>query len=212
MKMKNIFYSFLLLSLITSACGPSMNATWQKSGYSPRPVDNVAIITISNNLEARQSIESNMISDLRKNHSNYKFYTGTDLFPPSAGTDAWTEDNIEKQLKENNIDLVITSSVINSYISKELVNDYPMGSNFYYPIGYRIYSTYNYIYTPSYYESDQHYVIQTNVYDLKESGDEESKLVWQGQSEVIDPYSISDGADEYTSNLVKYLDKNDLLR
>jgi len=204
--MKQIIIAMIVVFGLQS-CGSSMSAVWQKDNYAPRTFKNVAVIAISKNLEARQSLEQDVIEGLKETHPNVHFIKGVSLFPPSTTKDDWTKESVEVLFKELKIDAVITTSLINSYISSQYVQSSGIYYPRYYNVGSYIYGTYNYLYTPEYYEQSQNFVLQSSIFDLKEGSDAASTMIWKGESKVTDPSSISSGASRYANNLVKYINE-----
>ncbi len=210
--MKPISGIILLLSILwLQSCAPSMNADWQRSDYQKTPTKKVLVIAMMKNLEARQSLENSIVQELRENHPQYQFTTGLDLFPPNMNANI-SEEQIDGILAKADPELVIATSFDNKYTQQNYV---PGSSNYapvYYRVGRYIYSTWDYMYTdPGYVETYENYVLNTNVYDTRIGESPEQTMIWTGQSEVSDPGSIRGGAADYAHNLVRYLDKNDIL-
>ncbi len=201
-----VFFLFIIPTVVTS-CKPSMNAVWKKPNYTPRHFSKIAIITVSKNLEARKSIDYEIAANLKKANPNIQYVLGIDILPPNADKNSWTEENVKRILKEQKVDAVLTTLYVNSYISQQLENDYPMYDPWYYNTGMYLYSTYNYLYTPQYYSQSQVFVLQSALFDTREGTSSEAAMIWKGESNVYDPVSISDGGVAYARNLIKYLDK-----
>lgn len=163
------------------------------------------------NLEVRQSMENNIISDL-KNQKMIQTVSGLSLFPPNVSKEAWSEENVAKVLEKNQVDAVITVTPVNSYVS----TDYNPGEMYTMPVygrvGRRVYRTYDMVYGPGYYEQNQNYVIEANLYDLTQGDNKQDVMVWKGQSTLYDPSSISSGASSFSNNLVNYLVKNNIIK
>ncbi len=212
MKKLSLFNCIVLLLAITiTSCGPSMNASWDKPNYSARNYRSIAVIAISDNLSVRQNMEAAIIEDIRRINPNIACVSGISLFPPNMDNKKLTEAYIESELEAAGVDAVLTASIVNSYISNELVQGTPSYAPIYYNAGGYIYRTYDYMYSPDYYQQSQNFVLQSTLFDLKEGSSEEDKMVWRGESEVSDPSSITDGAYRYANNLTKYLEKQGFL-
>ncbi len=200
--------SLLLISIILVSCGSSMNAVWQKENYTKHTFKNIAVIALSKNLEARQEIESAIISEISKQNPNIKLVSGLAIFPPNVDMSKLNEDKVEAALKEQGIDAVITTSMINSYQTQDISG----GNSYYYPtyhrVGRYVFRTYNQFYDYPTYETDQNFVLQSNLFDLSEGDTKEDVLVWQGQSTVVNPSSIASAAESYAKDLVSYLAEN----
>lgn len=203
--------SVLVLTMLLTGCGASMDAVWKKENYTSRTFKKVAVIAISKNLEYRNEMESAIISNLKANNPNLQLVSGLTLFPPNIEASKWEADKIEALLEQNGIDAVITTSLIDKYTTQDL--DYPGGA-YYYPsyhrVGRYMFSTYNSIYTSPTYDISENYVFQSSMFDLNEGSTKEDELVWQGQSNVVSPSSITSAAGSYAKNLVKGLIDNAL--
>ncbi len=196
----------LALLFVLHACAPSMSAVWQKENYTARPFKKMAVIAIGKNLEFRQEMESALIGNIKQQYPNVVLVSGLSLFPPNVDASKWEENEINALLSKNGIDAVLTTSLIDNYTTQDL--DYSGGS-YYYPSYYRVgrymFSTYNGIYSSPTYDVSQNYVFQSSLFDLKETGNKENELVWQGQSSVMDPSSIESAASSYAKNLINFL-------
>lgn len=201
----------VLSILLWVGCGPTMTSEWKKEGYDSQPFKKIAVIAISKNLEVRQSVENNIISDL-KNQKMIQTVSGLNLFPPNVSKEAWSEENIAQLLESNQIDAVLTVTPVNSYVS----SNYNTGNMYAMPVygrvGRHVYRTYDMVYGPGYYEQSQNYVIEANLYDLTQGNSKQEVMVWKGQSTVYDPSSISSGASSFSNNLVNYLVKNNIIK
>ncbi len=198
--------SVLVLLFALNSCAPSMSAVWQKENYTARPFKKMAVIAIGKNLEYRQEMELALIANIRERYPNVELVSGLSLFPPNVQASKWEESQINALLTQKGIDAVLTTSLVDNYTTQDI--DYPVGG-YYYPAYHRVgrymYSTYNGIYTSPTYDVSQNYVFQSSLFDLKETGNKENELVWQGQSNVMDPSSIESAASSYAKNLINFL-------
>lgn len=204
---KLIFLSLIILTF--TQCAPQMTAEWSKTGYVKSPAKSILVLAMVKTLEGRQSLENFIIEDLKKNHSNYKFVRGLDVFPPNQAK--YSEEEALEKIKSLNVDLILTTAFVKAYTSQVYVPGDNVYVPYYYNVGRQIYSTYDIMSTPGYYENMDNFVLVSNLYDLREGNDEKKAMIWQGQSEVMAPSSITSGASDYADNLVKYLDKNNIL-
>ncbi len=208
--MKNLYVLIVLVIMSLQSCAPSMNAEWNKPGYQKKPAKNILVIALAKGLEARQSVEGSIVSELQNKYQGYTYYTGLELFPPNLNK-GMTEEGINKIIEEKGIELVLSTSFVKAYNNQVYVPGDGAYVPYYYNIGRQIYSTWDIISTPGYYENVENFVLVSNLYDLREGNTKESAMVWQGESEVTAPGSIRSGAYDYADNLVRYLYKNDIL-
>ncbi len=208
--MKSTSLLLLTIAFFLQSCAPSMNAEWSKPGYTSKPAKNILVLALTKGLEARKSIENSIVSEMKDKYQGYQYFTGLELFPPNLNS-TMTEEKINAIISEKNIDLVLTTSFVKAYNSSVYVPGDDAYVPYYYNVGRQIYSTWDIISTPGYYENVQNFVLVSNLYDLREGDSKESSMVWQGESEVTSPSSITSGAYDYADNLVRYISKNNIL-
>lgn len=202
---KSILRICLLLSAVVSSCAPKLNTDWTKEGYEGHTYNKIAVVGITKNLEARNSFEATAVELFGKQGLNA--IPGINIFPPNMSEEQRKPENLIKILKDNQIDGVITMSLIDSEESKR----YERGETLTYPGGYYrfgryYYRTYNTIQTPGYYVSTKSYLIESVLYDVSGelNGDKEA-MVWTGQSALVDPKSVESAAKSYTKKLVNHV-------
>lgn len=202
--MKKLIQLSIFVLLLVS-CGPQMMSTWDKPNYTAPVQDKILIMAISNNMQVRQSLENEILVAMKKKYPNKNYVTGLTIFPPNVDMSKMSEAQMEEKVKSYQPTAVLTTVVVNNYQS----SDYNMGQTLYTPqyyrIGRHIYRSYEVINTPGYYSTNQHFVLESTLFDTKEGDNPEQSMVWKGQSEVSNPNSISSGARSYAQNLVDYL-------
>ncbi len=208
--MSRLLYLVTALSILAYSCVPSMSAEWSKPNYSKKPAKSILVLALTQTLEARQSIENSIVEEMRNKYDGYTYYKGLDLFPPNVDQKI-TEERINEIIEEKNIELVLTTSFVKAYNDQVYVPGDNAYVPYYYNLGRQIYSTWDIISTPGYYENVENFVLVSNLYDLREGDTKESAMVWQGESAVTSPSSITSGAYDYADNLVKYMYKNNIL-
>ncbi len=213
MKRYSLFFAFFLFFTLDSCSPPSMDAVWKKDGYTSRHFDNLAVVAVTKSLEARQSVEDAISSYIEDEELNIKITTGLTLFPPNRAGNEFSEEEISAILAENNVDAVLTVSVVDSYTSERMTNSGgPVYYPYYYNVGPYIYNTYDYIYNSPQYETAQNYIIESSLFDLQIKGDKDEVIIWKGQDKITNPSSISSSARSYAKNLVGYLKDDRLLK
>ncbi|WP_281988704.1 hypothetical protein [Aquimarina aggregata] len=203
--MKNLLYAAFVFLIVTS-CAPKLSSTWKSQDYKGRTYTKIAVVGISENLEARNVFENNAVQLLKDHGINA--ITGITVFPPKMSPPKKGEDaKFIKILKDNDIDGVITMSLINTKESQR----YTQGETYAVPLGYRrfgryYYRTYSYISTPGYYQDENSYLIEAVLYDVAgELQEGQNTLVWSGQSALINPSSSQNAAINYTNKMVASL-------
>jgi hypothetical protein len=183
------------------------------------------VVVLSKNLPARTTLESDISSRLRK--EGVKVTRSLEVFPHSE-KEATAEERkaaVEK-IQSLGHDAIITVSLV----KKEESTRYVPGKIQYAPatVGYGAsynqatpgtvntgyYGTfggyYNYGYStyssPSYYEMDKIYFVESNVYDVKTS-----KLVWSAQSETFNPLNLDIASADFSAVMVNALKEANLI-
>ncbi|MGD1959379.1 MAG: hypothetical protein ACFB2Y_11020 [Fulvivirga sp.] len=208
MKTSHIF----ILSILIGACSPQLSTDWTKEGYSGHSFKKIAVVGISDNLRARMSFEDTAIEIFKKKGVNA--VQGINIFPPNMSKEDQAPENLIKIIKRHQLDGVITMSLIDSDESKR----YQQGESHTYPTGYYrfgryYYRTFHTVRTPGYYVSTKSYLIESVLYDLSgELSDKKEKMVWKGQSALVDPSSIESAAKSYAKKLVNHTLENNIVR
>jgi len=207
--MKKITLLFGLLLLM--GCAPTMDFTWAKDSYLARKFNKIAVVVVSKDQSIRSEVENRVVADLRKNGIN-AIASINSFLPVNASKSDWETETIAKKLKQIDCDGAIGISLVNTRDRK----DYVPGQSYLYPVGYyrygrHVYTNYNRVYTPGYYEQSKEYIIEANLYDLTVSTKEEEAMVWKGHSSITNPNSIESGVNSYADNLIKYMIQNNVL-
>jgi hypothetical protein len=207
--MKNRIVLVIIASLFLWSCASTMRHTWVKENYEGKHFENILVMGVTQNLEARLAFETTVVELLKKN--GIKASNSFTLFPPGKTLNSLNEEQIENKIKSGNYDAVIVSSLIN--VNKQEV--YERGTDSYYPVHYRysryIYSSYSYSYSPDYYRMQKSYVVGSRLFDTSASKKEDA-IVWSGQSDITDPSSYESGAKQYATSLVKTLLKSNIIK
>ncbi|MEP7129127.1 MAG: hypothetical protein ABI729_09680 [Chitinophagales bacterium] len=228
--MKNIIYILLLTWVIgISSCGVSQEITgsWvNKEVLATKPnYQKVFIAVLSGSLAAKTTVEN----DLAKAAAAYGINTlkSLDIFPPNTST-IDTSLLIQK-IKENGCDAIFTVALINSKSETRYVQGtttytpsygYGYGGTYYggayggysaYGGYYRSpYGYYNYtstaVTTPGYYETDQTYYLEGNLFDARTN-----LLLYSIQSELYNPVDIATESATYTALVFERMKKDGLL-
>lgn len=199
MKTKVILSIVVLLFLWS--CATTMKYTWKKDSFEGKKFNNVLVMGITKNLEARSIFENTVVNLLKKEGINA--VNSLSLFPPVVNIEDLDEEKIESKVRSGNYDAVLVSSLVN--VNEQ--NVYEQGTD-YYPVHFRyrryIYSGYGNVYDPGYYHQEKNYVLETRLFDVAEASKEEA-IVWSGQSSLTDPSSYESGSKEYAKVLVNSL-------
>lgn len=192
---------FGILIVLLSSCVQCLKYTWTKDNFEGKKFDNILVLTIGQNTEARTIFENTIVKALAR--ENIKAENSLDLFPPVISIDKLSEKAIEAKIRLAGYDAVIVSSLVD--VKSQEVYEY---GNSYAPYAYRyprhIYYGYGYAYTPGYYRMEKSFVVESRLFDTSELTADEA-VVWSGQSELTDPRSYELGAEEHAYSMVKTL-------
>ncbi len=197
----------LLLSILffISACSPRMSATWIKSDYTSKKYDKIAVILTSQNLAAKNDFEKSAVALLQKKGINGVI--GSDIFASNMPEKDQTAENFIRIIKENQLDGVITMSLIDIEESTkyEMGTSYTIGAG-YYKIGKYLVRRYQTIRTPGYYVATKSYLIEAVFHDLQgDLFEGKETIIWRGQSALQDPASIRGAAKSFTNKMVNQM-------
>ncbi len=200
MKMK-ILVSFLLLALLWS-CASTMSSTWSKSDYEGRTFDKILVVAEASSKQGRINSENAIVERLQKEGINATNSLG--VFPLNEEVNALSPEEIEDRILKGGYDGVLISSLADAN-SREVREG---GGTYAQPVTYRygrmIRTGYVHVQEPEYYRREVTYVLETQLYDTKDSANKES-VVWAGQAEITDPSSLESGVKDYAKALVKSL-------
>jgi hypothetical protein len=111
--MKNILIIFPVLAIVLlQSCAPTMDYTWSQDNFKEQKINKIAVVVVSKNQAIRQSVESEIASDLRAEGIDAITSISTFL-PVNASKEDWTTDAIAKQLEKLGCDAAIGISLIN---------------------------------------------------------------------------------------------------
>lgn len=208
------FMSIALLLLLLQACTPYKESTgvWvNKEKIQGKSYSNIFIIVMTANLEARALLENNLAS--LATEKGYKTVKSMDVMPPGLKDAAMpSKEDIVKKVKENNCDAVFVASLL----KKEEDVRYTPGTTAYSVRPYYTWSGnyfgyyshwYPTVYNDGYYTKEKNYFMQSNLYDVASE-----EIMWSVQSTVFDPSSLNKFSKAYTSQLIKQLKEEGLLK
>lgn len=208
---KKVGLLILLISCFLVSCSPLLSTSYTKEGYSDKNYKKIAVIGISNDLNARLAFENKTVELLKANGINA--VSGISMFPQNMPKEAQTPENFIQIIKDNNLDGVITMSLIDEKDSHR----YTPGRTYsvpagYYKVGKYIYRRYITVREPGYYVPTQSYVIEAVLYNLKgELTVDKDTWVWTGESSLIDPYSLQSAANKFCSQMVGQILKDEVV-
>lgn len=204
---KNLLFllSFLFLSCSTTR----ITSEWKTEIPGSVVSGKILILGLvrDNDRSVRENMEKHLTEDLRE--MGYGAVSSYSAFGPKT-FEGLSETAALEQLRNNNIDLVLTVVLLD----KERERYYHHGYFYYSPFFYYYNNFWGYqmmmnsrIYQPGYYVTDTRYFWESNLYDLREK-----KLLWSVQTQSFDPSSTERMAHDYGEKISENLRMSGILR
>jgi hypothetical protein len=187
----------LLLCAVFVSCAPvaEITGSWKTPRPLSRDYNTILVSSLNSDVIARSRVESDMANSLSK--YGVRAIKSIDEFPPNIKNDSLDKETIMMNVKNNNIDGILTVALLR----KETVSRYVPG-NYPYPVsrfgyygnfwGYYSY-WHPYAYSPGYYEQNDIYYFEINLYDARTED-----LIWSAQSETYDPRDLYRFSKEFS--------------
>lgn len=212
--MKKYFFILFVIPFICAACSSTKKSTdvWvNEEKIKGKSFDKVFIIAMTADVEARSTIENDLANMAASR--GHKVVKSSDVIPISLQDPKLpTKDEVISKIKETGCDGAFVASVL----KKEETIGYTPGTSAYAVNPYVGYSGtitgyYSYWYpsvsTASYYDHEKTYFVRSNLYDVATE-----EIMWSVQSKVFSPSSIKKFSKDYTTTLIKQLEKQKLLK
>jgi len=184
--MKIYLKALILLSLAFSfvACGPStkLEKSWKDPNLTADksiPFKKIFVVAATKDESSNRIVEDKIVAQI-KNAVGVQSYT----YLKATDTD---QKVVEEKLKNDGFDGLIVMRLKNV----EKSTSYVPGSSYGGWYGYRYGS-------PGYVTTDENFIVETNIYSLKES-----KLLWSGTTSTLNPTSMNNTIDAII-NTIKY--------
>lgn len=206
------FLSVAVSILILSSCtSTKLIGSWQESEYEPKDMRNVLVVGMTRNASNKQLFEVSMAEHFQDD--SVRAVPMIAAFPSGFPTNEETKSELIEILRERGLQYVLVMSVLD--ISQS--TNYVYTGSIYYPYGagynyYRTFDAYYYSMAPMTYQmgyttTTTDVKLECNLYDM-----ELNQLVWTGQTQTIDPYSIQDFAREYTELIYNQLQASGVIK
>ncbi|WP_347839232.1 hypothetical protein [uncultured Draconibacterium sp.] len=199
----------LAIILFLSACSSTMKYTWQNENFQGRTFENILVIVEGKTQTTRINAENLMVERLKNEGLNAT--NSLALFKPGEEITRLSEEEIENRVLSGGFDGVLVSSLVDA--STRDVRE--GGSTYMQPVTYRygrrIRTGYVHMQEPEYYRQERTYVLETQLYDTKDSASKQN-VVWSGQSELTDPSSVDSAVKSYSKKLAKTLVESGIIK
>lgn len=205
--------ALLVLATLWSACGTStmITGSWRKPNATANGYQKIFIAAMSSNIPAKQAVENGLQAQLQQ--KGLTVVKSMDVFPPNFSTQTGQQKELVlSRIQSTNADGILTIALL----KKETENRFVRTGGGYWNPGLR-YGYYNrfwnyysnwypYVYAPGYYDQQQVYYLETNLYDAKTE-----ELIWAAQSETYDPSGIDDFLKGYVKSILQQMQKDGLI-
>ena len=176
-RIQAVGFIFLLLPVLTFCSSTKLTHVWKDDAYSGRPIGNVLVLAVANEIAIRRSYETKFVEKLRQ--------AGVEAEPsftllPSTGE--LQKEEIVAAVNKVGADSVIITHLVR-VDEKEVYRPPEIRSVPMYGYGYYGHygRAYEYIHRPGYTTTKVNVVLETNLYHVADE-----KLMWSARSETID--------------------------
>jgi len=189
MKTKFFLLSTLLIGLLFACVSTKLEKSWADPSFSlnPNPYKKVLVLAPLKDAASQRIAEDKIVKQLKKSVGvqSYTYLTSTETDPKILN---------EKLLKDG-FDGIIVMHLTD--VEKSV--SYNPGTSYGGWHGYRNY-------TPGYYSEDKTFLVETNMYAVKND-----KLMWSGTTSSLNPTSFDKSMDEIITAIKTELQKKGIL-
>lgn len=178
--------------------------SWRNPGYEQIVFKSLFVIGVAENDAERRLFEDTFAKALANEGATAQ--ASWDLLPQSTQL---TEEQIRGALEGGDHDGVL----ITRLLSVDQAEEYVPGSSYTVPTTYYGYGYYGYygasyatVRDPGYFKTNTTFRLETNLYSVASGG-----LVWSGQSETLNPQSLTEVIDSMTAAVARKLKDEKLI-
>jgi hypothetical protein len=189
MKTKLFILSTLLIGLLFACVSTKLEKSWADPSFNlnPNPYKKVLVVAPLKDAASQRIAEDKIVKQLKKSVGvqSYTYLTSTETDPKILN---------EKLLKDG-FDGIIVMHLTD--VEKSV--SYNPGTSYGGWYGYRSY-------TPGYYTENKTFLVETNMYSVKDD-----KLMWSGTTSSLNPTSFDKSMDEIITAIKTELQKKGIL-
>ncbi len=181
MKKYNIILAVIFLATFASCGSTKITSSWREPDkeITINKLNKVLIVALLDNETSRRKAEDQMVAYLNGKGLVFYNYLNESFNEKDEGA-------IRNKIRDDGFDGAVTMRLVD--VDKEEI--YTKGNFSLYPNYNRNFSEYYFrnrqnFYTPGYYSTTKTYIVETNVYSIKEN-----KIIWSGLTKTIDPKGI----------------------
>jgi hypothetical protein len=208
------YITIVMLAAVLGACSSTstmITGSWRKPNATANGYNNIFIAAISSNIPAKQAVEAGLQAQLQQR--GLTVVKSMDVFPPNFSTQTGQQKELVlSKIQSTNADGILTIALLKKETENRFIRT---GGGYWNPgvrYGYynRFWNYYNnwspYLNAPGYYDQEQVYYLETNLYDAKTE-----ELIWAAQSETYDPSSIDNFLKGYVKSILERMQKDGLI-
>jgi len=189
MKTKFFLLSSLLIGLLFACVSTKLEKSWADPSFSlkPSPYKKVLVVAPLKDAASQRIAEDKIVKQIKAG-------TGVQSYSYLKTTDT-DEKLLQAQLVKDGFDGIIVMHLTD--VEKSVT--YNPGTSYGGWYGYRSY-------TPGYYSEDKTFLVETNMYSVKDD-----KLMWSGTTSSLNPSSFDKSMDEIITAIKTELQKKGIL-
>lgn len=207
--MKKLIAITFLALVVGCKSATDFTGTWKNDNAKASEINTILVTALTSRVNARQTAEDDLAKALQS--LGYKTVKSLDVMPPkfTEGKEPDKEALFAK-IQETNADAILTVALIH----EETDSRYTGRTTPYAPMQFGYYGNfwgyynawYPTLFSTGYYEEDQVYFIETNLYDASSQ-----ELLWSGQSQTYNPGSLARFSKEFANVAVNEMTKAGVL-
>jgi hypothetical protein len=205
-RLRKFFIALIALSAL-AACSKnktSIPLSWRNPAYKDAGFEKLFVIGVGRDDTARRLFEDTFAKALANQGTAAQASWG--LLPQS---ERLTEEQVRGAIEGGGFDGVLVTRVLSVDRDEEYVppSTHTVPTT-YHGYGYYGYygSSYTVVHQPGYYKTNTTFRLETNLYSVASGG-----LVWSGQSDTLNPESLTDVIDSMTAAVAKKLKEEKLI-
>ena len=210
---KQILFTLLLLGTLASSCVTStmITSSWRKPDATVNNFKTLFVTALTSNIAAKQAVENGLQTHLQER--GLTVAKGIDVFPPNYASQNTEQRNmVWNKIRATDADGILTIALLKKETESRFV---PTGGSYWNPgLRYGYYNSFwNYynrwypdLYAPGYYDNNQVYYLETNLYDGRNE-----QLLWTAQSKTYEGSSIESFLKGYIKTIYEQMQKDGLI-
>ncbi len=203
--------TFLCCCFLIISCAPvtKITGSWKNPKQPKGDIKTVFIVALTGKAISKPTLESRMARTLNKEKLNT--IKSVDEFAPGFLKDSIPKDVLMTKIKKQAHEAILTISLL----KKKTKSHYVKGGYEYNPMTYGYYDNFYgyytflspYIYDPGYYEKEEIYYIETNLYDSQSES-----LIWSAQSETDTYTGISSFSKKFSKAIANKMKEDGVIK